>query len=250
MNDFLHQLKREAKILASKHVPSFYDACREEVRFANELFFDHPLIFRCREDVLPFLNDSFGHGTEHAKKVAIEACAIVLVEFRTVKPGEARHLGILAQVCGLLHDICRLEGNHALKGSELSRTILQDYPFSDTEMDMICHAIRNHEAFQLPETTLHTETQLLTGALYDADKFRWGPDNFTTTLWEICDYQEWPVQEIVKRFPEGLQKMHDILPSFRTGTGQAFGPEFIQIGLKLGKTLYARLQEMEGRRGS
>jgi hypothetical protein len=244
MNDIMHQLKKEARALASEHHPRFYAQFQSELAFAREMFFDHPLVIRCREDVLPFLNDTFGHGIQHAKKVAIEASAIVLIGGDGLSMKTGRHLALLAQLCGLLHDICRLDGDHARRGEELARIILQEYPLSDADKEMVCCSIRNHEAFAPVEQIADHPTAILSGALYDADKFRWGPDNFTTTLWEICDYQEWTLQEVTDRFPVGLEMMQEILPTFRTEVGRSFGPEFIQIGLALGKNLHRRLCEL------
>jgi hypothetical protein len=241
MNDVLHKLKEEARALSSEHQPLFYTRFQTELSFAREMFFDHPMIIRCREDVLPFLSDSYGHGIQHAKKVAIEASAIVLIGGSGLSMNTSRNLSLLAQLCGLLHDICRLDDDHARRGEELARIILQEYPLTDMDKEMICFSIRNHEAFAPVEEHADLLTSLLSDALYDADKFRWGPDNFTTTLWEICDYQEWTLKEVTERFPTGLEMMEQILPTFRTEVGQTFGPEFIQIGLALGKSLYRRL---------
>ena len=244
MNNVLHLLKEEARALSSEFQPLFYTQFQSELSFSRELFFDHPLILRCREDVLPFLNDSYGHGIQHAKKVAVEASAIVLIEGGGHGINTSRHVALLAQLSGLLHDICRLDGDHARKGEEMARIILQDYPLGDLDKEMVCFSIRNHEAFAAEEVSSDPQTALLSGALYDADKFRWGPDNFSTTLWEICDYQEWSLSEVTERFPSGLKKMQEILPTFRTEVGRSFGPEFIQIGLALGKSLYRRLNDL------
>ena len=100
MNTILEQLRQEAAPLVPTVTPQFYRNYTAEISFARESFFDHPLVIRCREDVLPFLNDKFGHGIEHAKKVAIEAHALVLIESRDWNKEEARHLGLLAQLAG------------------------------------------------------------------------------------------------------------------------------------------------------
>jgi hypothetical protein len=244
MNSVLLQLKEEARALCSGQRPVFYTQFQSELAFSREMFFDHPLILRCREDVLPFLGDSFGHGIQHAKSVAVEASAIVLIEGGRLSMKTTRHLALLAQLSGLLHDICRLDEDHARRGEELSRMILHDYPLSDQDKTLIAFSIRNHEAFAPAESTDDPQGALLSGALYDADKFRWGPDNFSTTLWEICDYQEWSLDEIASRFPMGLEKMEEIKATFRTEVGKSFGPEFISIGMSTGKAIYRRLKEL------
>lgn len=241
MSDLLHQLKIEAKILASKRSPRFYTDLASELSFARSTFFDHPLVQRCREDAIPFLSDQYGHGIEHSKLVAIEASAIALSEGRDMGREVARHLALLSQIAGLLHDVCRMEDEHALRGAELSRIILQDYPLSDDDRDLIAYAVNTHEAFKEVEKSSDPRALLLSGVLYDADKFRWGPDNFATTLWEICDYQEWPLAKIVACFPEGLKIINTIASTFRTSTGKQYGPEFIEIGLEIGSSIYRRM---------
>ena len=244
MNTILDRLKMEAAPLVPTATPQFYRNYTAEIAFAREYFFDHPMVVRCREDVLPFLNDKFGHGIEHAKKVAIEAHALVLIETREWNQEDTRHLGLLAQLAGLMHDICRLEGDHAVRGAELSCMILRDYPLSDYDRELVAHAIRNHEAFKAVEPPRDEHFRILADALYDADKFRWGPDNFATTLWEICNYQEWSLQEIADRFPHGLEKVSTIQSTFRTRSGQIYGPEFIDTGLEIGRILYKKIKEM------
>ncbi|MFO8031721.1 MAG: HD domain-containing protein [Desulfohalobiaceae bacterium] len=244
MNDLFQTLKIEAREMASRYRPSFYDHFGPELSYSREIFFDHPLLLRCAEDVLPFLHDEFGHGVEHSKNVSIESGAIILAELYHKDLALGRHLVLLVQMAGLLHDICRLEDNHAMMGAELAPKILQDFPLSETDKEMIIFAIKNHEAFQSPDPAPDFSTHLLSSALYDADKFRWGPDNFTTTLWKICDYQEWPLEKIVERFPRGLQIISSIGDSFRTSTGQIYGPEFIQCGLQVGNYIYRRIKQL------
>lgn len=239
----LEQVKLEAKNLAGLQPrPQFYERFAPELAFSKELFFDHPLVVRCGEDVLPFLVDDYGHGIDHAKKVAVDAGAIALAEARAWGMKQARHVCLLAQLSGLLHDICRLEPEHALRGSEVSVQILANFPLADRDKRMIAFAIRNHEAFRPVETSGDHQEDLLASCLYDADKFRWGPDNFGTTLWEICDYEEWCMKEILCKFPEGVQRIRAISNTFRTEVGKTFGPEFIELGLDLGNRLYTILR--------
>ena len=242
MNEPLKRIKEEAGALTTGlELPGFYRVCAHELESSQKNFAEHPMLGRLREDVIPFLRDNYGHGMEHAKKVAVEAGAIVLVESRRKDVEAANYLALLAQVSGLLHDVCRLEPDHAAKGAEMAQTILHDYPLSVEDKEKISFAIASHEAFQPLQNSMDVEAELLSGALYDADKFRWGPDNFTTTLWEICDHQEWSLSEIVERFPEGVEKIKEIASTFRTGTGKKHGPEFIELGLALGQRIYKLL---------
>ena len=240
-NKIFEILKNETKAYSAKFNLSFYEHFAAELSYAKELFFDHPLILRCSEDVLPFLNDDFGHGVNHSKKVAIEAGALVLIECFHKDATQCRHLVLLAELCGLMHDICRLEPDHAVEGAHLAMKILTDFPLSDEEKEAIFYAIKTHEAFKPIDPPPSQEAKLLSDVLYDADKFRWGPDNFTTTLWEICDYQEWPLEKIIERFPKGIEAIKSISNTFRTSTGQIYGPEFIEVGLKIGNFVYQKL---------
>lgn len=241
-SEILRRLKLESSAVTPDSLPSFYTAMSAELAFARETFFAHPMITRCREDVLPFLHDDFGHGIEHSKKVAIEACALILGESKQLGMDKSRRLGLLAQLAGLLHDTCRLEGEHATRGAELSLLILQDYPLQDEEKQMIATAIGCHEAFSAACDAQNLDTQILAGALYDADKFRWGPDNFTTTLWEICNYQEWTLDQILDKFPAGLEMITAVQNTFRTSAGKIYGPEFIDLGIEMGKKIYQIIQ--------
>ncbi len=245
-DDILSRLKNESAALVPKQPPAFYHDLEAELAWARQTFFSHPLSVRCQDDVLPFLNDHYGHGTAHAKKVAIEAGAIALAEGLPLGIMEARHLGLLAILAGLLHDACRLQGDHARRGADLALVILRDYPLTDEHRTIIAEAIRCHEAFGDAPLPLDEMGRIVAGALYDADKFRWGPDNFVTTLWEICNYQEWDLCQIAERFPAGLQLVASIRDTFRTHVGQTYGPEFIDLGLTMGKLLYQKIQHYCG----
>ena len=245
-DDILTRLRQESAALAPPQLPAFYTALEAELAWARETFFTHPLALRCQDDVLPFLNDRYGHGPLHAKKVAIEAGAIALAEGLPLGIMEARHLGLLAILAGLLHDICRLDGDHAERGADLALTILRDYPLTDAHRQAVADAIRCHEAFRNTPEPGDEEGRIIAGALYDADKFRWGPDNFVTTLWEICNYQDWDIGQIADRFPAGLRMIESIRDSFRTSIGQTYGPEFIDLGLIMGKAVYQKIQHYCG----
>lgn len=244
MNNVFAKLQKEAREYSNHKRPSFYEYLAPEHSNSRETFFEHPLMLRCFEDVTPFLDHEFGHGIEHSQNVAIEAGTITLAETKQTNSQANRHLTLLAQISGLLHDICRMEKDHAVQGAKLSFEILKDYPLSDKDKQMISFAIANHEAFKQDSPAPDYSYELLSGALYDADKFRWGPDNFVTTMWEICDYQEWTLDNILERFPNAFEIINSISETFKTPTGQIFGPEFIEIGLELGNYLYRRMKQI------
>ena len=238
MDSRLTELRDEAQALvAGLPRPAFYRDHASDVAQAKRLFFEHPLVDRLQQDCLPFLYDDYGHGIQHAKLVSVDAAAICVLELPDAAAAEIRRSALLAQFCGLLHDICRLEPDHARRGAETARLVLRDYPLDDAEVDAVTHAVAAHEAFTDVPPAPSPLAALLAGALYDADKFRWGPDNFSTTLWEICDYEDWSVAEIAERFPKGLETVRAVESTFRTPTGRAYGPEMIELGLAVGERM-------------
>jgi len=244
MNSALCEFRKEARTIAqSLGVAEFHRACQADCEHSHEHFFDHPVIFRLREDVIPFLYDDYGHGIEHAKNVAIDAGAIVLAESRQVDRDICRRMVLLAQVAGLLHDICRLDEEHARHSAEASRRILAPYPLSAEDRDIVAQAIACHE-ISGPATPLGDPIrQCVAGALHDADVFRWGPDYFVTMLWEICDYEEWPLSAIIDRFPTAMQHATSRAACFHTATGRAYGPDLIERGLVVSRRMYATLHD-------
>ena len=118
------------------------------------------------------------------------------------------------------------------------------YVVSDKYRYYIVTAIRNHEAFTKTEPVEDTYALLISNALYDADKFRWGPENFTTTLWLMVESENIPFQTLCNNFLNGIHFIEKIKNTFRTSTGRHYGPEFIDQGLDIGRTLYRHITEM------
>lgn len=195
------------------------------------------------------LENDFGHGIQHSELVCVDGAAIVQVEMKLRQKGPwpssqpLRNMQLI-QIAGLLHDTKRKEQNHAAKGAVFARQILKEKPFDMTplEIDIISTAIEQHEAFQIlsPDAV---PASLISDALYDADKFRWGPDNFTHTVWDMVIYQNMPITDFLKKFPTGMDKMAQIGKTFRTKTGKRFGPDFINIGLETGTRLFREIQQ-------
>ncbi len=244
MNKALSEFKREArKIAISLGTPDFHRACAADYDHSHEHFFDHPIIFRLREDVIPFLYDDYGHGIEHSKNVAIDAGAIALAESRSLDKDLVRRMVLLAQISGLLHDICRLDLDHARHSAETSRRVLAAYDLSDEERDIVACAIASHETPGPVAPFGDPIRQLVSDSLYDADAFRWGPDHFVTALWEICDYQEWPMSAIIGRFPAAMERAMAKASGFRTVTGRTYGPELMERGGVIGRRMHKLLRE-------
>jgi hypothetical protein len=146
-------------------------------------------------------------------------------------------------MAGLLHDLRRGEKDHARSSAAAAEKILRDFPFPAGDEQMIVEAIANHEAFVEPKRIDSSLGQIVSDVLYDADKFRWGPDNFTLTLWEMLRFSQAPIGRLIRRFPKGMKGIARIKDTFRTETGRVYGPEFIDLGLAIGEKIYQFLQE-------
>lgn len=236
MDPRITELKRHARDLAaSRPQPAFVLDCAEEISHASNLFFDHPLMQKLQSDALGFLNDPCGIGVEHGKRVAIDAAALVLAEPSGLNQEERRRLCLLAEIAGLLHDALRHEDDHAEKGADLCLRILRGYALAPEERIWIAQAVALHET-SLPLADGGPETaRLLTGAVHDADCFRFGPDIFTATLWELCDCDEWSLEEIARIFPEGTKRSQSCVKRFRTEQGRKYGPGLMAEGISLAK---------------
>ncbi len=233
------------QIAASFPSPRFYTCCRRFLTLSQSLFSEDPQISKCRAIVHQELKNNPGHGQDHVEKVAVEAGALLCLEAEKLmmeEPGKQR-AGILVQMAGLLHDLRRGEKDHARLGAAAAGEILRDFSFSPEEEWMIVGAIANHEAFLEPQPIESPLGQLVSDALYDADKFRWGPDNFTLTLWEMVRFSRAPMVRLVHRFPKGMKGIARIKETFRTPSGKTYGPEFIDLGLRIGEKIYQFLQE-------
>ena len=233
------------QIAASFPPPRFYACCRQSLNLSRSLFSNDQHISKCRAIVHHELRNNPGHGLDHVEKVAVEAGALLCLEAERLMMGEPgrQRAGILVQMAGLLHDLRRGEKDHARLGAAAAGEILRDFSFSPEEERMIVGAIANHEAFLEPQPIESPLGQLVSDALYDADKFRWGPDNFTLTLWEMVRFSRAPMVRLVHRFPKGMKGIARIKETFRTPSGKTYGPEFIDLGLRIGERIYQFLQE-------
>ena len=242
----VRQEYRQAQLIARRITgevgePTFYGEQKKAVEKSGRLFREHPLV----EQAIAVLGadpDRLGHGLSHVTKVAVDAGAIILVEHDKEEPTDrVLKLVALAHVAGVLHDIKREEKDHARKGAEEAERILRDFDLSEAERFAIASAIENHEAFRPVPPLDDPAWQLLSDALYDADKFRWGPDNFSEMIWNMVSRREVPLSKVLGRFLKGMEGVERIRETFRSETGRHYGPDFIDRGMEIGRRLYAEL---------
>ncbi len=225
--------------------PSFYVEHASQVRRAEASLGSHEFILRCRT----YLDESLlecAHGLCHCEAVARDAGTIVLIEAEqsNMSSPDQERLFTASIIAGLLHDIKRREQDHAVRGSIEAEKILSKLGMELCERQYIADAIRNHEAFQETFERDDAAGQLVSDALYDADKFRWGPENFTTTLWLMVESHHTPPEALHRTFKEKMKGIEKIKGTFRTETGKRFGPEFIDQGITIGNAIYKKMNEM------
>jgi len=232
-------------IAASYPQPRFYVFCREPLNLSHSLFDEDAQVMKCRTLVLSELKDDLGHGIDHSERVALEAGALAYIEGERLSQEESfrRETCLLAQIAGLLHDLRRNEKGHAKASAFAAARMLQEFSISPEKGEYIVQAIANHEAFVEPKRIDSPVGQIISDALYDADKFRWGPENFTHTLWQMLRFSRARIVPLIRRFPKGMEGISQIKETFRTETGKIYGPEFIELGLKIGGKIYQFLQE-------
>jgi hypothetical protein len=233
-------LKEKAATAARRiGAPSFYAAHKIELDRSRKSFYENELLLKCRSH----LDESKlhpAHGKRHCETVAIEAGAIIQVEDAGRRPSQSAScdLMLFAQIAGLFHDIKRNEDDHTIKGSMEAERILGEFRIEERYRRYIAAAIRNHEAFKEVLPSEDDEAKLVSDSLYDADKFRWGPDNFTTTLWLIVESADMPVEMLHSTFLKKMEGIRKIKETFRTETGRRYGPEFIDFGIEIGNEIF------------
>jgi HD domain len=245
MNINYARIRQRARQIVDRYPsPDFYQDYSLADELSRQYLETNPFTERLQSFVAEHLEDDLGHGIEHAIKVAIDAGTLMIIESRRAGRSEKfiNRRVIIAQCAGLLHDIQRKHEDHAIKGAAFARQVLKLFPFKSDEIDDVCRAVRNHEAFKKPERTGTPESVLVSDCLYDADKFRWGPDNFTDTLWAMVSFSNVPIAQFMVLYPEGMEKLAKIKNTFRTVTGKKYGPQFIDIGLAVGKELFDVIQ--------
>ena len=242
--EYLEAKKISERIAAEMEPPRFYLDKKKETEASERLLETHPMVHACLK-IVEKRADRIGHGLSHVRKVAVDAGTLVIIEEGGVVGDEnPDRLVLLAHMAGALHDIKREEPEHAQRGAEEAGRVLKDFDLEEGERQSIIQAISNHEAFKPAKPLDDPSLQILSDALYDADKFRWGPDNFTETLWEMVAPRKIPIAKLLNRFMPGLKGIERIKDTFRTPTGRMYGPDFIDRGLEIGKRLYEELRRV------
>ncbi len=242
MKKIYSQIRTRAREIVSKFPsPDFYEDFAWATELSCHFLESDTTIINLYEFVDRQLQNNLGHGIGHLKKVSEEAGALMAIEGRNEGYTDDRiNHGIrIVQTAGLLHDMKRKQKNHAIEGSIYAKELLADHQgFSQTDVENISLAIRNHEAFKPTIKPKNQIGQLVSDCLYDADKFRWGPDNFTHTVWDMVIVSGIPLSKFIKYYPKNIEWLAGIKSTFRTLTGKKYGPQFIDTGIEIGKELY------------
>jgi len=236
--------ERARQIVSTFPPPDFYQDHSRAYEYSRRFFKNDPELKKLHGFVADHLEDNFGHGLQHAVKVTIDAGALLFIEGQNAGYGRSMlELRVrVVQCAGLLHDIKRKKKEHAKLGAALAREILKDYSLAPDEIEDVSRAIHNHEAFKNELLITTSKGALVSDCLYDADKFRWGPDNFTDTLWDMISFYNPPLSKFMARYPQGMEGLEKIKTTFRTQTGKKYGPRFIDIGMAIGEKLYGVIQ--------
>lgn len=239
------RIRTIARRIAFRHpTPDFYLEHIEENALSRRLFNAEPVISSLKALVAPSLTDNKGHGMKHSLAVALDAGALIVVEGnkKRLSADIIRRKVLIVHCAGLLHDIERKHKKHAEKGAVRAAEILKDYPLSKEEVEDVRLAIMNHEAFKRPLKIDTADGLMISDCLYDADKFRWGPDNFTDTVWDMVMSAQAPLYRFMKLYPSGMEHLERVKSTFRSDTGKIYGPRFIDMGLSIGRELYKILK--------
>jgi hypothetical protein len=222
--------------------PGFYGRHEAIIRQTDDTLATNEIVRQCRT-YLDASQLECAHGLCHCEAVARDAGAIVLIEAteNRIDRSGIEPLFTAAIIAGLLHDIKRKEQDHAVRGSIEAEKILAGLGMGLRERQYIADAIRNHEAFQETFDRDDAAGRLVSDALYDADKFRWGPENFTTTLWLMVEAHDTPPETLHRIFKEKMKGIERIKETFRTATGKQYGPEFIDQGITIGNAIYEEM---------
>ena len=246
MKKIFRELQIEAIQIARQYPPpDFYRHFGRQVERSCLTFASDPNTKVIHNYIFENIENNYGHGIDHARKVALDAGVLILIEGESAGYTDERllHMLHLAHCAGLLHDICRRQKQHARVGAVVAEKVLLEHGFSEKDIADICLAIANHEAFGVNDESDTSEGDLLSNCLYDADKFRWGPENFTQTVWSMVNCMDVSIEVFMKHYPKGMSFLRKIRDTFRTPTGRIYGPQFIDLGLSIGEDLHLLIME-------
>jgi hypothetical protein len=231
--------KRARQIVNRFPTPDFYIDFPGEIELSRHYFETDPVIIKLESYVAANIEDDFGHGMKHSIKVALDAGVLMLIEGSGQKYSAdlIRRKVRMVQCAGLLHDIRRKRRDHAIQGAIFAKKLLETYPVSPDEVNNICNAIHNHEAFKRNAAISTGDSAIISDCLYDADKFRWGPDNFMDTVWDMVMFYNPPLSTFIDGYPKAMEGLSKIKNTFKTRAGKKYGPQFIDIGLGIGEEL-------------
>jgi hypothetical protein len=243
-DSILEELSLEAKNLASDSRIGFYLDFQKYHTISKTLFFTNPIVRHCKNDVLPYLEQDRDYRIEHAKKVAIDAGTLILVEGRGWDPTQTKRWSLLAQLAGLLHDMYAPTPDHARRGAVTARQFVDCYPLMDVEKEAVVFAVQHHENLPGDTCPMPSVCHWVSNALHDADKFRWSLDNLRASLFEAnFGKEQRTVHNMWFQLPDDMKKIRSVASSFKTGTGQRYGSQFINAGLAIGEHLHQRLHD-------
>lgn len=246
MQSIYRDIQKKAVEIASEFpLPEFYQDYRHIYETSRMFYKTDPIIARLKSYVEDHIENDFGHGMSHVVKVTIDAGTLMMIEAgqRGYPQDRINRCVLIVQCAGLLHDIKRKQKDHAVEGSKFAAGLLQSYPLAPEEIEDIRLSIRNHEAFKEVEKISSAAGSLVSDCLYDADKFRWGPDNFTETVWDMLAFSNVAIDGFIKRYPRGVEGLLKIKDTFRTPTGKKYGPQIIELGVAIGQVIYEYLKE-------
>jgi len=249
MDPFYSKIHKQALKIAEQYPDAdFYHEFPDQVDFSKQFFSTDSVVSELYDYVVENIEDDFGHGLDHVRKVALDAGTLAIIEgqgsegLASSSGRELDHRVRMAQCAGLLHDIKRKQKNHAKEGAVFSEHVLERFFFAEADIADICLAIENHEAFGSIKVCRTPAGKLLSDCLYDADKFRWGTENFTHTVWTMVSYANIPIKKFMDLYPRGITFLEKIKDTFRTPTGRKYGPQFIDLGLCVGEDIYKYIQ--------
>ncbi|MBM4136634.1 MAG: hypothetical protein FJ241_07360 [Nitrospira sp.] len=244
MSTLIYGRLKQAALASAENlgIPSFYYDNKTELAASRESLKTNMLLKKC----MSYMDETSmysGHGISHAEAVAVDAGVVIQIEGRiqNVDFELLKDLVVYVQIAALFHDIKRKEKNHTIAGSDEARRILKGFQIEERYKRYIADAIRNHEAFKKVLESEDEIGKLISDSLYDADKFRWGPDNFITTLWLILDSADVPFETFCENFHKNIHYIERIKTTFRTETGRKYGPEFIDMGIMIGQAIYKEM---------